>query len=187
MTGIIGHEQFHGGVVDNSARRTNFRHISGGTFGAYGIHDTGRLLETKTFSWQSNNNFSGQLSIKYIDISTAGHVFVFRFYSAMKALNDGSTYAEINAIYRSDFGGLIYNRYINSKLPRASTAGGAYDFYIDNPGTGANNSTVGVRGTLTSGGSSSWDASVLVIVHAIDTRNSAGVVFHDQQGNYSNY
>tara|TARA_R100000152_G_C6771631_1_gene198207 strand:- start:1315 stop:1875 length:561 start_codon:yes stop_codon:yes gene_type:complete len=185
MSGLIGHEQFHGGVLDQFAQRTNPRHISGGTYGSYGIHDTGRLLETKTFSFQSNLNFSGQLSIKYFDISTAGHVFVFRFYASMKALNDGSTYAEINALYRSDFGGLIYNRYLNSKLPRGSTAGGVYDFYIDNPGTGANNSTVGVRGTLTSGGSASWDVSVLVTVHAIDTRNSAGVVFHDHQGNYN--
>ena len=185
MTGIIGHEQFQGGVVPKYAARTNFRHISGGTFGAYGIHETGRLYETKTFSWQSNLDFSGDLSIKYIDISQAGHVFLFRFYAAMKVLNDGITYAEVMALYRNDYNGLMYTRFVNAKLNRSSTAGGAYDFRVHDPGTGANNSNVNVRGALSAGGSSSYDMSVIVTVHAIDTRNSAGVVFHDQQGNYN--
>lgn len=184
MTGIIGHEQFHGGVVDNSARKTNFRHISGGTYGAYGIHDTGRLYETKTFSWQSNTDFSGSLSITYGDISFSGHVFIFRFYSAMKTLNDAITYTELTALYRADYSGLIYNRHINNKMQRGSTAGSVYDFYINNPGINQQGQAVGVRGTRTAGGSASYDVSLLITVHAIDTRNSTGSIFNDHQGNY---
>lgn len=137
-----------------------------------GLFDIGECIYSETVSWVSNTSLSHNIGLTYGQISGGGQIYKFTFLGAMQNLTDGISYTSLYAVYRNDYIGLLSFVESQNSARHSPTAGAQYNFGVTNPGASNGGSNISVFGTLLGGGNAGYQASVLILVHQINTNTN---------------